>query len=166
MITLSLLKYLENNGFGVIDQNLFWEKLGLGKEGLYISDIGAGQSRAARPSTVFEIYSRGSSDTDGYQRLLEVRDFLSRSEGTCRLPSVPPLTDYGYHNVYIAPLSTISNVGVDEEGRVIYSVTGQVYYARDTVAPPPLEGNYLITEDRIALYTEDNKLILLENSNG
>lgn len=40
MITLSLLKFIENNGLGVIDQDLFWQKLTLDKVGIYIADIG------------------------------------------------------------------------------------------------------------------------------
>ena len=35
MITLNLLQLLENNGFGTIDENLFWEKLTLGEEGVF-----------------------------------------------------------------------------------------------------------------------------------
>ena len=56
VLTLSLLKYLSDNGFGTIDQNLFWEKLGLGKNGLYITDVGDAQERGVRKSTTYELY--------------------------------------------------------------------------------------------------------------
>lgn len=162
MITLSILKLLENAGFGQIDIDLFWEKLGLNNTGLFITDIGASQELRGRPMAAFEIYSREESDVEGYQRLLEVRDFLSGVRAGCKLPSVPPITDYGYHNVFFLPLSTIANNGVDENGRVVYSITGRVYYQRDTSAPPPAMGGYLLTESGLAMLTESSKLILTE----
>jgi len=164
MITLSILKLLENAGFGQIDETLFWEKLGLDNTGLFITDIGASQELHARPSTVFEIYSRGASDVEGYQALLKVRDYLNSTLPGCKLPSVPPITDYGYHNVFFGSLSTIANNGVDENGRVIYSVTGRVYYQRGASASPPATGSYLATEGGIAILTESSKLILTEEA--
>lgn len=59
MITLSLLKFIENNGLGVIDQNLFWQKLTLDKDGIYIADIGQTKERGGRNVVQFELYSRG-----------------------------------------------------------------------------------------------------------
>ena len=128
MITLSLLKYLENNGFGQIDVDLFWQKLSLDKKGLYISDLGEEQSRDRRKSQLFELFYRGSSDVQGYQALQEIVDFLNQSYGVCSLPAVPPVTESGYDNVVIMPLSTIASVGEDANGRVIYNVTGRIYY--------------------------------------
>lgn len=128
VITLSLLQYLADNNFGTIDQSLFWEKLGLGKNGLYISDVGDSQERGIRHYTTYEIYSRGNSDLDGYTTLQTVADFLANSYDVCSLPAVPPYTDEGFTNVSIMPPSTISSVGEDGNGRVIYSITGKVYY--------------------------------------
>lgn len=128
MITLSLLKYLENNGFGEIDRNLFWQKLSLDKKGIYITDLGADNPRGERKSLLYELYSRGSSDTQGYKQLQEVVDFLNNSFEVCELPAVPPVTQSGYDNVVIMPLSSIASVGEDANGRIIYSVTGRIYY--------------------------------------
>lgn len=128
MITLSLLKYLEDNGFGTIDSNLFWQKLGLDKKGLYISDLGEEQPRGARKSQLYQLFYRGSSDVEGYQKLKEIADFLSESYGVCMLPAVPPVTESGYDNVAIMPLSNITSLGEDENGRIIYTVTGRIYY--------------------------------------
>lgn len=128
VLTLSLLKYLSDNGFGTIDQDLFWEKLGLGKNGLYITDVGDAQERGARKSTTYELYSRGDSDLDGYTKLQAVAEFLRKSYGVCDLPAVPPYTDEGFTNVSILPPSTISSMGEDGNGRIIYSITGRVYY--------------------------------------
>ena len=128
VLTLSLLKYLSDNGFGTIDQNLFWEKLGLGKNGLYITDVGDAQERGVRKSTTYELYSRGDSDLDGYTKLQAVAEFLRGSYDVCDLPAVPPYSDEGFTNVSILPPSTISSMGEDGNGRIIYSITGRVYY--------------------------------------
>lgn len=166
MVTLSLLKLLEDNGFGRIDVDLFWEKMGLGKDGLYISDIGGSNTRGGRPTTTYQIYCRGSSDVEGYQRLQRVADFLTRSEAICKLPAVPPISNYGYGGVTILPVSGISAVGTDISGRMIYSITGLLYY-RGKVPyippPPPTDGKVIETEGGIILITENNKILLTEN---
>lgn len=128
MITLSLLKFLENNGLGRIDEDLFFQKLALGRKGIYISDIGESITRGSRRRQSFEIYSRGDNDIDGYKRLKAVIDLLNDSYGVCELPAVPQVTTEPYRNVTIMPLSSISNVGLDDNGRVIYSATGTIYY--------------------------------------
>jgi len=128
MITLSLLKYLEDNGFGTIDTDLFFQKLTLDRKGIYIANVGDAQSRGARRTQSYELYCRGETDVDGYKRLSDVIDFLNGSYGVCVLPAVPPVTTTGYKNVTIMPLSTITNVGLDDNNRVIYSATGTINY--------------------------------------
>lgn len=131
MITLSLLKFIENNGLGVIDQNLFWQKLTLDKVGIYIADIGQTKERGGRNVVQFELYSRGSNDVDGYKRLQAILDLLNNNYVVCNLPSVQSgsqtITD-GFSNVTIMPPSSISNYGLDSQGRIIYSATGTLYY--------------------------------------
>lgn len=160
MVTLSLLKLLENNGFGVIDEDLFWQKMGIEDDGLYISDIGGGRGRGERNSVTYQIYCRGENDIAAYQRLQTVADFLTNSFSVCSLPAVPPITRYGYNNVTILPTSSISNVGEDINGRVIYSITGQLYYGTKTIVEPPPLSLPITTETGMALITEDNKLLI------
>lgn len=131
MITLSLLKFIENNGLGVIDQNLFWQKLTLDKVGIYIADIGQTKERGGRNIVQFELYSRGSNDVDGYKRLQAVLDLLNNNYVVCNLPSVQngsQVITEGFSNVTIMPPSSISNYGLDSQGRIIYSATGTLYY--------------------------------------
>lgn len=131
MITLSLLKFIENNGLGVIDQNLFWQKLTLDKVGIYIADIGQTKERGGRNVVQFELYSRGSDDVDGYKRLQAVLDLLNNNYVVCNLPSVQngsQVITEGFSNVTIMPPSSISNYGLDSQGRIIYSATGTLYY--------------------------------------
>lgn len=127
MITLSLLQLLEDNGFGTIDGDLFWEKLTLDKKGLYIASIGDDNDRGSLKSQRYEIYSRGSSDYEGYQKLKAVADFLNDNYELCSLPAYKH-NGAGIENVTIMPLSSISNYGLDNNGRIIYSVTGRIYY--------------------------------------
>lgn len=131
MITLSLLKFIENNGLGVIDQDLFWQKLTLDKVGIYIADIGQTKERGGRNIVQFELYSRGNSDVDGYKRLQAILDLLNNNYVVCNLPSVQngsqTITE-GFSNVTIMPPSSISNYGLDSQGRIIYSATGTLYY--------------------------------------
>lgn len=162
MVTLSILKFLENNGFGKIDQNLFWEKMGLDKVGLYITDLGGSTSRTSRPSTTFQIFSRGRNDVEGYQTLQKVAELLNSSFSVCTLPAAPPVTDYGYSNVSFSPVSTIANDGVDMNGRVIYSITGTVYHGAPlNMADPPQLDGYVETEEGNPLLTENEKTLLL-----
>lgn len=131
MITLSLLKFIENNGLGVIDQNLFWQKLTLDKVGIYIADIGQTKERGGRNIVQFELYSRGSNDVDGYKRLQAILDLLNNNYVVCNLPSVQSGSEViteGFSNVTIMPPSSISNYGLDSQGRIIYSATGTLYY--------------------------------------
>lgn len=131
MITLSLLKFIENNGLGVIDTDLFWQKLTLDKVGIYIADIGQTKERGGRNVVQFELYSRGNNDVDGYKRLQAVLDLLNNNYVVCNLPSVQngsqTITE-GFSNVTIMPPSSISNYGLDSQGRIIYSATGTLYY--------------------------------------
>lgn len=161
MVTLSILKYLENNGLGVIDKDLFWEKMGLNEIGVFISDLGANHARGIRPSVTYQLFSRGKTDVDGYKRLQAIVDFLNKSFSVCKLPAVPPVTDYGYDNASFAPLTAISSEGEDMNGRVIYSATGQVYYGdRVPLGPkPPADDRYMTTETGKAMLTENNKII-------
>lgn len=128
MVSLSLIKFFELSGLGKIDETLFWEKLGLGKNGLYIADLGGSHERGSRRSLNFQIYSRDDSDVAAYQRLQKAADLLASSFTVCGLPPVPPVTDYGYKNVTILPPSEITSHGPDINGGVVYSITGQLYY--------------------------------------
>ena len=131
MITLSLLKFLENNGFGKIDKDLFWQKLGLGKDGIYIVSIGQASSKFRRRIQRYELYSRAETDLKALKQLEDVANFLSKLEtyGTCELPAVPKYgIENSYRNITISPVSTPKRVGEDQKGRIIWSVSGTISY--------------------------------------
>jgi len=129
MITLSFLKLLEDNGFGTIDTDLFFQKLTLDKVGVYITDIGDPVARNSRDTQSYELLVRGKTDVEGYKLLKDIRKFIiSNYSTTCELPPVPPITTEEYTNVELSKPSTITNVGLDATKRVIYSLTGTIIY--------------------------------------
>ena len=130
MITLSLLQYLSDNGFGTIDQDLFWQKLSLNRKGVFVLDIGQPQDRGMRRTQRYELYSRGTNDIDGYEKLVQIIEFLNAHYGdACTLPKAGVYDgSQAYENVTIMPLSTPTNVGEDANGRIIWSTTGELKY--------------------------------------
>lgn len=129
MITLSLLQFLQDNGFGVIDQNLFWQKLSLGEIGVYIVDLGQDTGRTGRKQQRYELYSRGVNDVEGLERLNRILDFLNSSYNECNLPACPIVeSSTSYSNVTIMPLSSPTNIGEDGNGRIIWSASGTLIY--------------------------------------
>lgn len=134
MITLNLLQLLENNGFGTIDENLFWEKLTLGKVGVYISSLGETRTRAERRIQSFELYSRGSSDLAGCRKLQDIVSFLDSAYSICTLPQVvskdnpSEILSEAIENITIMPCSSITDNGLDDNGRIIWTATGTILY--------------------------------------
>lgn len=132
MIALSLLKFLEDNGFGEIDVDLCWGKQGIDQLGIYATELGASQARETRRNTMIQLFSRDKNDVAAYKRLESVRDFLAASYGVCTLPEVVSpcgeTLSEGFDKVTIMPPSTISNDGMDSQGRLMFSLTVTIYY--------------------------------------
>ena len=128
MIALSLLKLLENNNLGKIDQDLFWEKISLDKNGIYIASVGVSKDRGMRNRQDYIVYARGKTDIESYRKLENIRKFLNNSYDICTLPAVLPVFSEEYRNVTIMPPSSITNVGLDANGRMVWSFTGTIYY--------------------------------------
>lgn len=132
MITLNLLQLLQDNNLGKIDEDLFWEKLTLGKVGVYISSLGNPTVRGSRRIQTFELYSRGNSDVLGCRKLMDIVSFLNSSYDVCSLPRVVgsngSVLSEKIENVTIMPCSSVTNGGLDENGRIIWTATGTILY--------------------------------------
>lgn len=132
MITLNLLQFIEDNGLGKIDQSLFWEKMAYDKNGVYIRSLGQPTERGSLKLQSFELYSRGSDDVKAYKQLANILALLDRSFNVCKLPAVidcdNSLLSDEVNYVSILPTSSITNYGTDDNGRVIYSAQGSIYY--------------------------------------
>lgn len=129
MIALHILKLLEEAGFGTIDVDLFYEKLTLQKEGLYITSRGAPMSRGSMTTQSFDIYARADDDIKGAKALEDVLQYLEDAYGeVCDLPILPGISTTEYKNCSIRPTSNISSAGLDAKNRIIYVISGQVQY--------------------------------------
>lgn len=129
--TLSLLKHLSEDGLGTIGQDLFWEDLAVDKEGIMISSLGEVQEKGTRRVQRFTIYSRGEDKVSGYTKLETIIERINASQ-ICTLPKVRNnslnVVADKIDNVYIPPLSTITNGGQDSEGKTIWETNGRIEY--------------------------------------
>lgn len=137
MISISILKALEEAGFGTIDVDLFLENAPLNssgkpKNGLWIVTRGSGISRLNTEIQSFDIYSRYANKLTGHQKLDSVLEWLRESySDVCDLPAVPPHTTQAYNNVRIFPSSSVENVGVDENGLVVRVISFDCYFNKE-----------------------------------
>lgn len=134
MITLSILKELENEGFGTIDTNLFLEEApldtnGKPKNGLWLVTRGSTVSRTNVEIQSLDLYSRFTNKLTGHTKLAEALEWLQEAySDVCTLPAVAPYTTQTYTNVRIFPTSSIQNAGVDENGKIVRVISFDVYY--------------------------------------
>lgn len=128
MITLSLLQFIEDNGLGTIDSDLFWQNIGIDADGVYIVNIGQSQPRGTRRVQRYELYARDKSKLEGLRKLEAIIELINNSYGVCELPAVPDYEVNSYHNVTLLPLSTPTRVGEDTNGRIIWSTSGEIIY--------------------------------------
>ena len=138
MITLRILKLLEQEGHGTVDidgtintAGLFFEKLPQGKTGVAIYSRGAEIGHGKRHVQAFDLYSRGINDVAGYQVLEQIIETFMDSYTVCSLPKVTGIDEEDYTNVSIVPISNIENAGQDDNDRVLYSITAQVTYTKN-----------------------------------
>lgn len=128
MITIALLKFLEDNLIGEIDKNMFWQNIGIDAEGLYIVNIGQAQTRGSRRVQRYEIYVRNKSKLEGLKLLESVIELINNSYNVCSLPAVEKYKVPAYGNITLMPLSTPTRVGEDANGRIIWSTSGNIIY--------------------------------------
>lgn len=132
MITLHLLQYLQNNSFGTRDVSLFYEKMPLDGDGIAIYSRG-GEMLAGRSSfrKRFDLYSRGSDDYTGADKLEKIREFFADGfETLCTLPTVPGISDRLYRKCRITEIGDIENIGANGEDRVIYRLSAEILYQK------------------------------------
>lgn len=136
MVTLRILKLLEDNGFGtmsidtpVTENGLYFENLPQDCTGVAIFSRGAPMARGLRRTQAFDLYSRGENNVDGYKTLEQITELMLDSFAVCTLPEIAGVDETEYSSVSITPISNIENAGADENNRVLYSMTAQVTYS-------------------------------------
>lgn len=132
MITLHILQLLEDNGLGVINQDLFWEKLPLNKNGVGIFSRG-GDMVYARNRAVqsFDLYSRGDNDLLGADKLEKIWQYFVEDSNPCTLPIVPDISNKKYKNARIVPTANIENLGLDETDRLVFRLACEIIYNKE-----------------------------------
>lgn len=130
MITIALLKFLEDNNIGEIDKTLFWQNLDLNVDSpvLYVVNIGQAQTRGTRRVQRYEVYARAKSKLASLQLLESVIALINNSYSVCELPAVAKYDVPAYGNITLMPLSTPTRVGEDANGRIIWSASGNIIY--------------------------------------
>ena len=128
MITIALLQFLEDHGIGTIDTDLFWQDIGLDKDGLYITNIGQAQERGSRRVQRYELYARGKNHLESLKLLESAIELINNSYNECVLPGVATYNVPSYTNITLMPLSTPTRVGKDANGRIIWSAAGNIIY--------------------------------------
>lgn len=133
MITLHILQYLKENGFGTaIDTDLFFEKLPLGKNGVAIYSVNGERPYGRRSmSQVFELESRGESDLLGMHNLEKIAEHFADEFILCDLPPVPDVSTREYKKCRIVDMSNIQNLGMDANDRVIFKITARIIYSKE-----------------------------------
>lgn len=137
MIIVNLAKFLEDHGFGTAilsgeetgENPIFIEKLPIRREGIGIMSRGDPMTRGQRTSMTIDIYSRGSDDINGHDRLKEILKFFKNEcFPSCDLPVVPDYSEYLYSKTIIVPTFNVTQVGLDSTDRNVYLASAQITY--------------------------------------
>lgn len=128
MITLHILQLLQNEGFGTLETDLFWEKLPLNKNGVAIYSRGGSLNRQTSKVQPFDLYSRGTNDLLGADKLEKIWEYFTKLT-ICDLPTTAKSNKI-YRNVRFTP-SSIENLGQDETDRLVFRLSAEVIYTKE-----------------------------------
>lgn len=138
MVTLHIAKLLADEGFGTLDQDIFWEDMpidvqGNPKNGLWVVPRGAPVTRFNTCYQSFDIYSRHSNKVTSSKQLEDILEYLQTAyEEVCELPEVPPYSVTRYYDVRIEPVSGIESVGVDDQDKVVRVISGEIKFKKES----------------------------------
>lgn len=134
-VTLHIAKLLEQEGFGTLDTDIFWEEAsvdskGKPKDGIWVVTRGSAVTRLQSGIQAFDIYARYANKLTTNTKLEGILKYLQESYGTvCTLPLVPPYSDVLYTQAVIQPVSSIENVGADEQDKIVKVISGEIRYS-------------------------------------
>lgn len=145
MITINLLKLLENENIGTLALNgwtssigsrgLYWQDMpiksdGKDAEGIWVISRQGVVSQVNTGFTPFDIYARFSSPFKGSEKLEEIMQLLKTEyQDTCELPIVIDVP-YTYTNVRVKPVGSVQNIGQDLANNTVWSLSGELRYNR------------------------------------
>ncbi len=139
MIALHFLQYLHDNGFGVIQDDLWYGQLPLGdqyssgSEDIAVIEVGGQLTKKGICRQELEIWGRACNGKWPLmaKRLASIIEFIKNE--CC--PELPPIANgcciepaHTYNYVFIKPISNVENLGVDEENNMLYRVRVEIDY--------------------------------------
>lgn len=134
MVSLHIAKLLDDEGFGTLDTDIFWEEIpidGSGKpvDGIWVIARGAPLDRFNTTTQPFDIYSRYSTKFEGSKKLEAILEYIKEAyDEVCELPTVPPYSLTIYDDVRLRPVSGIENVGSDNQDKIVRLISAEVQY--------------------------------------
>lgn len=132
MITLHLLEFLKQNGFGTaINTDLFFEELPIGKDGIAIYSVGGERAHGRTTSSqLFELECRDNSDAVAMDQLEKIAELFASTYPQCTLPVVSGVSNRTYTHCRILNIGNIVNLGKDANGKIIFKLTAQIIYKK------------------------------------
>lgn len=128
MITLHLLKYLEDNDFGTINTSLFENLIPNDKVGVSITSVGGNTNVGRRScSARLDLYCRGTTNIKGYDLLDRIRLNFSDAD-ICTLPIIENVSNIEYKKVRFIEIGNVETLPPDEKNRNLYRLSIQLNY--------------------------------------
>lgn len=137
MIVLSLLQQLADDGYGTVNQDLQVGTLpltgdGKARNGMAITARGMPVDRLNVNIQGIDFYVRNSNPLVALTAAQNLQEYLKEAFGRlCDLPACPPYTTATYSNVMITPVSSITDMGRDDNGGTTFMVSGEIQYKKD-----------------------------------
>lgn len=128
MITLHLLQYLEDNGFGTVNTDLFENLIPKDKIGISVTSLGGNTNVGRRSCSVnINLYCRGRDNIKGYDKLDRVRLHFTDNE-LCTLPTISGVSNIEYTKVRFINIGNVETLPPDEKNRNLYRLSISLNY--------------------------------------
>lgn len=131
MLTLHILKFLEDEDFGTIAVDLFWEDFPLNKNGVAIYSRAGTMYRGRKAVQAFDLYSRAESAPQAADKLEKIWEMFVDNYVVCDLPVVPNVSEKLYTSVRFVPIANIENLGKDETDRLLFRLSMEAIYTKN-----------------------------------
>jgi len=137
MIVLSVLQQLSDDGYGTVNQDLQVGTLpltpdGKARNGIAVTARGVPVTRLNVNIQGLDFYIRNSNPLTAITAAQDLQEYLKEAFGDiCDLPACPPYTTATYSNVMITPVSSITDMGRDDNGGTTFMVAGEIQYKKN-----------------------------------
>lgn len=138
MLVPALVLEMQRQGLGTVDTDLFWEELPQSPdaEGVWVVSRGDAGSTENSQQLSVDIYARFANKLTTEMRLRSVVNWVrGEAQNLCRLSVNPHDLDDSQpnetisYNVYsIQHVGAVQNQGVDENGRILKTITVQINF--------------------------------------